>query len=641
MVPQCGVAKIDVAAFHAPGQEGAVGVFDDAVGHLAGFLRVFFHHGFDAEDGTVHRRAFCHIGDHPAVLKTDVRTHDHAHVVQFQALAGVDAANLVDGILGNDPGAAVFGQVPAHEEVVLGKCYVAGRGILLADPVPAIAGHQAGFVCLVVCRVLIQDEGPELRGGVNYAEIKFFRGKPDIGRFFYLEGVFKPGQVAVRSVAPELGFKFQPLYFCAFAFCPAGNKVGFANVFDVDLLVVVYKEYGAFGGPDQFQYLVLSPVLIKPAFQVQAVGLVHYECIECVLWYVAVISTPPKEVVYHPLFKGASQLGLVNGPRGCVLGYVPGDLSPLGKLGQQVHGHHAFACSRATFHYQDHFFVAAGLSGQGKRRLINPLLLINHNELPVAPDHGSDAVCQLFGRPQAAVLYPVQDVLIVAVLDKFLDELPEFYGIGFQKNGCLAYVVAVEGVGDDVVRVVVVQVGAGHEVDLFVPDGHVIAFYKCGVGPGLVGGVYGLGFPVLETGADHGILVCQLGRGPLLEFNDDDLFLLFLVQAGNDKIYSIGSQRDLEFYGDSCVCGYFVVHEHVAHMHHGIGPRQDLVGRRVPSQVVVKGLVDLGVNLVTENIFQKTFLSGLVNYHSSIILIVRYTFWRFHGLFPGGIFVRS
>jgi hypothetical protein len=36
MVAQCSVAEIDVAAFHAPGQEGAVGVFDDAVGPSGG-----------------------------------------------------------------------------------------------------------------------------------------------------------------------------------------------------------------------------------------------------------------------------------------------------------------------------------------------------------------------------------------------------------------------------------------------------------------------------------------------------------------------------------------------------------------------------------------------------------------------------
>ncbi len=409
----------------------------------------------------------------------------------------------------------------------------------------------------------------------------------------------------------------------------------------MDLLVVVYEEYGAFGGPNQLQYLVFAFVLVEAAFQVQAVGLVHYERVECVFRYVAVIAAAAKEVVDHPLFEGAGQFYFVNGPRGCVLGYIPGHLPPLGKLGQQVHGHHAFSRSRPAFHNQDHFFVAASLCGHGERHLINPLLLINHNELPVAPDHGSDAVCQLFGRSQAAVLYPVQNVLIVAIPDKFLDELPELYGIGFQENGSPAYVIAVEWVGDDVIRGVIVQVGAGHEVDLLVPDGHVIAFNKCGVGPCLVGGMYGLGFSMLETGADHGILVCQLGRGPLLEFDDDDLFLLFFVQAGNDKIYSIGSQRDLEFYGDSCVCGYFIVHEHVAHMHHGIGPRQELVGRRVPSQVVVKGLVDLGVNLVMKHIVQEPFLRGLVNNHSSEILIVRYIFWRFLWLFPGGIFVRS
>ncbi|OQB67374.1 MAG: hypothetical protein BWX93_01792 [Bacteroidetes bacterium ADurb.Bin139] len=250
---------------------------------------------------------------------------------------------------------------------------------------------------------------------------------------------------------------------------PAGYEVGFADVFNVDLLVVVYEENGAFGGSDQFQYLVLAPVLVEAAFQVQAVGFVHYEGVECILWDVAVIAAPAKEVVNHPLFEGAGQLGLVNGPRGCILGYVPGDLSPLGKLGKQVHGHHTFSRSRAAFHHQDHLFVAAGLCSHRQRRFINPLLLVNHDELPVAcrglavivavimavivptpscqvatraatrlvshdefpvaPDHGSDAVSQLFGGPQAAVFYAVEDVLVVPELDEFLNELPELDGI--------------------------------------------------------------------------------------------------------------------------------------------------------------------------------------------------------------------
>ncbi|OQC55896.1 MAG: hypothetical protein BWX52_01925 [Bacteroidetes bacterium ADurb.Bin013] len=160
--------------------------------------------------------------------------------------------------------------------------------------------------------------------------------------------------------------------------------------------------------------------------------------------------------------------------------------------------------------------------------------------------------------------------------------------------------------------------------------------------------MYCLGFPVLEAGADHGILVSQLGRGPLLELNDDDLFLLCFVQPGYDKVYALGSERDLELNGYAGVRGYFIVPKHVAHVHHGICPRQDLVGRGVPAQVVIKSLIDLGINFVVQNIFQKTFLCGLVNNHSivflkaflTVILTVRYIFLRFHELFPGGIFVR-
>ena len=306
-----------------------------------------------------------------------------------------------------------------------------------------------------MCPVFCPDEGSELRGVVHNAEIKLLRGEPDVGRFLDLERVFQPGQVAVGAVAAELGFEFHPLHFGAFLFRPAGYEVGFAYVFYVDLLVVVHEEDGAFGGPDQFQYLVLAFVLVEAAFHVQAMGFVHYEGVECVFRYVTVVSASAKEVVYHPLFEGAGQFDLVNSPRSSVLGNVPGHLSSLGKLGKQVHGHHAFPGSRAAFHHQHPFFIAAGPCGHGQRRLINPLLLINHNELPVAcrcpasirattrlgiwlgshnefpvaTDHGSDAVCQLFGGPQAAVFYAVEDVLVVPVLDELLDEFPELDGI--------------------------------------------------------------------------------------------------------------------------------------------------------------------------------------------------------------------
>jgi len=103
----------------------------------------------------------------------------------------------------------------------------------------------------------------------------------------------------------------------------------------------------------------------------------------------------------------------------------------LGEFCQQVHGYHAFSRSRTAFHNQDHLFVATGFGGQGERCFIDCFLFVNHDEFPVAPDHGRDAVCQLFGRPQAAVFYAVQDVFVVPILDEFLDEFPQFYSIRF------------------------------------------------------------------------------------------------------------------------------------------------------------------------------------------------------------------
>lgn len=59
----------------------------------------------------------------------------------------MDAADLFDGVLGDDPEAAVLVEVPlalvvADDDVLL-------PGILLAAPRPAVAGHDAGLVVLV------------------------------------------------------------------------------------------------------------------------------------------------------------------------------------------------------------------------------------------------------------------------------------------------------------------------------------------------------------------------------------------------------------------------------------------------------------------------------------------------------------
>ena len=144
-------------------------------------------------------------------------------------------------------------------------------------------------------------------------------------------------------------------------------------------------------------------------------------------------------------------------------------------------------------------------------------------------------------------------------------------------------------------------------------------------------------FPVAETRPDHRVLVCELGRGPLFELDDDDLFFLIFVRPVMIKSMRwevSGIWNSME----SHVCSYFVIHEHVAHMHHGIGPRQDFVGM-CAFQVVVKAWLIL-VSISLRSTSSETFLRGLVNDHSWVLLKVQYIFGGSTG-FSRGYFVRS
>lgn len=72
-------------------------------------------------------------GDDLAVADDQVRPDDDADVVDLQALAGMDAADLFDGVLGDDPEAAVLVEVPlalvvADDDVLLPGSFLLRHG---------------------------------------------------------------------------------------------------------------------------------------------------------------------------------------------------------------------------------------------------------------------------------------------------------------------------------------------------------------------------------------------------------------------------------------------------------------------------------------------------------------------------------
>ncbi len=97
---------------------------------------------------------------------------------------------------------------------------------------------------------------------------------------------------------------------------------------------------------------------------------------------------------------------------------------------------------------------------------------------------------------------PVHDPGRIAVFDVGLNELLEFQGIGLEEDRGTFDVIAVEGMGDHAIVIVVVQIGTWEEPYLFFLNGLVKIFKKTLVRPGLVGGMEDLGRAMLEPGDD-------------------------------------------------------------------------------------------------------------------------------------------
>jgi len=259
MFTQSLIAKINIAPFHAPGKKRPVSILNDPIGYLNRFQMFFPKHSPDAVNGAVHRRALHNIGYHLALLKSNIWTHNHPHIINLQTLTSVNTSNLVYRILRNDPSAAVTSQIPPHAKIIFRESDIVSIRGLLTDPVPAITSHKTGFIRLCV---FFFDDPPEFSRIVHNAEIKCVASQPNIGRILYLKRVIQPGQIAIRSVAPELGLQLQPMYPCSLKLCPSGNDIRLPNILNVYLLVVIHKKQREFCCPDQFLHLILTLILV-------------------------------------------------------------------------------------------------------------------------------------------------------------------------------------------------------------------------------------------------------------------------------------------------------------------------------------------------------------------------------------------
>ena len=86
------------------------------------------------------------LADPLAVADDEVWAHDDADVVYLEALAGVDAADLLNGSRADNPKHAVLGEVPLLGEVVFWKDDIVCFSIRFGVPGPAVAGYHSGSI---------------------------------------------------------------------------------------------------------------------------------------------------------------------------------------------------------------------------------------------------------------------------------------------------------------------------------------------------------------------------------------------------------------------------------------------------------------------------------------------------------------
>ena len=159
---ECGILGPDGAGFEAAGEEGAVGVSNDRVDEGGGGVGLGAEEGFGPFEGFVVPVAGEEVGGEFVGVDDEVFADDDANVFDFKSLAGVNAADLVNGVGVGNPGGAVLGEVPLFGEVVVGEDDVCGSGVLFGAPRVAVAGDDAGGLA---GSVEVVDFLKEFRGG--------------------------------------------------------------------------------------------------------------------------------------------------------------------------------------------------------------------------------------------------------------------------------------------------------------------------------------------------------------------------------------------------------------------------------------------------------------------------------------------
>lgn len=162
---------------------------------------------------------------HLPITHDQIWSDDHSNIIHLQALAGVDVADLLNGVFSDDPQAAILIQAPLAY-VVIADNDVGGLGVFLAEPRSAVTRGNASLVSVVL---LLNSRVHCLRG-VEHLELILAGIEQWVGCRVNPQYVIQPCQIAIRATAAKLGRQRVFLNCSAFSFGKGAYSLLATNV---------------------------------------------------------------------------------------------------------------------------------------------------------------------------------------------------------------------------------------------------------------------------------------------------------------------------------------------------------------------------------------------------------------------------
>lgn len=480
------------------------------------------------------------IGDDFAVFVAQVLADDDSDIVEFKPLRGVYATDLRERVRVDCPRACVA-EVPFCAETVF-EIDVVGVsvGIVLACPFVAVSRQHTR---LVVDGVLLGEIHPHLVGIFEQfdVEIEIVDGEHFVG-IGQAENAVEESDVAVASVAPELGDEYHVLVEIEFAvqfLRPILDGVDGSDILRRDDLILVDEENADERGVDDFLDLVFADALEDARLCVEPVSFVHDEAVESVGRAVHKLPGTAEQVFDERLPVTQAQLFEIDISRSGVFGHVTDVV--LFQRNEQIHCDNAFARAGTALNDDRVFFaflqsIFDNLLDGG----VYDLLFVYHNELFVAFEHARNGVLKRLGGTNFAKVDFVEGFLSVGFFDEFFNEGFKLLAFVFHVERSKPDDVVVQSVGKLVLEfvIVIVEIGARRKRDVLVLNRSAEIFYGFCVRIGLVRGMRNRSSGSADIGGYQSFTARALSLLPLFQLDDNHIALSVFVQTGNHEVHA-------------------------------------------------------------------------------------------------------